>query len=48
MSVSTDLSIKSDSVLTNPIEKDEREAGIYNKTSTSSGIFPVAPSLFLL
>ena len=43
--VSTDLTIKSDLVFTNPIGKDGCEAGRCNKTSTPYGIFIVIPSL---
>ena len=43
--VSTDLALKSDSVLINPIAKDGCEVGRCSKTSTPSGIFIVAPSL---
>ena len=43
--VSTDLTIKSDSVLANPLEKMGCEAGWCNKICTPSGIFIVTPSL---
>ena len=40
--VSTDLTIKTDLILTNPVEKDGVQG---NKTSTPQGIFIVIPSL---